>query len=169
LRQKVLQVSERSGRGERDEGHNQSEQGHRDCNQVESEQAPLLLLLIGDVERGDHRRRTIGAAVHRDQEGQKNPEPLGLLRSLNSVHQLVADDQSDIGRQHCSQRAHVLDDGERIRRKTVNEDDQAEQREQRKETVESYASRYQADIVIPDPLIGPGDNILPRGCRHFRR
>ena len=148
---------------------NKRSERHRDGQQVEADEASLLLLLVGDVERGDHRCGAVGPAIGCDEEGEQDPQSLGLLRRPDRVHQLVADEEGDVGRKHRGQRPHVLDHGERIGGEAVNEDDQPEQRKKRKEAVESDPGRDQRDIVVPHPLVGALDDVLPRGFRHLPR
>src|SRR5438270_2436982 len=165
----MLKERQRRRAGDRSESEQHRAERQGDGEQVIADEAALFLLLIGDIESGQHRRGAVRSPIGPHQEGDGDAETLGLLRCPDRIHQLVADNECDVGREHGSQRAHMLDNGERIGGDPIDQHHQPQKRQQREEAVEGDSGRDEADIVVPHALVRPLGNILPRGPRHLPR
>lgn len=130
---------------------------------------PLLLFLVGDVQRGDQRAGGIARTEDRDADRQQQPEAFLAAGGLHDVHQLLSDDLRRILRHDAGQRPHVAQHSVRVRDDAVRQDDRTKQRNEREETVKGDARRDERDIVLGRLLPRPQRHLLPAKRRHVER
>ena len=154
LRKHRLEIAERRDRDQRQDRHKHGGGGDAERQHIEPYETACFLLLIHDIERGDHGARPIARAKQRETDRKQQAEALLAVGRLDDVHQLFADQLGDFGGHHRHQLLHVVHHGRRLGGDAIDQHDRAEQRHEREKAVKGDASGDQTNIVAP--RFGPG-------------
>ena len=148
---------------EQDRGKRRQREDHGHGGQ--SDVAPLLLLVVGDIHRLEHRLHTGIRAPQGDGEGDQRRQPELRLPLLRQTPKLLANDVEAAARDQTFQQVHVPVEGHGVRKEAVDGDERCQRRHQGEQGVECHARRDQHHVVADHFIVGPPQNVLPSGRR----
>ena len=155
-----------------DDGAHDGGEGHGQADRLEAEDAAALLLVVGEVEGGDHALGAGGGGPERHGGAEAEAPAQGFARAADEIGHLAADQGVGIGRQQAFQQFHLLGDAVGVEGEAVEGDQHGERGEQRQRGVEGAAGGDEAGAVALDSPEGAhhgGPPAVPLHCRFVRR
>ena len=134
-------------RGQRRHEPDDPADGEGDGDEVEADEAPLLVLLIGDVQGGEQRLGPRRGAPERDQEADDDPPAHTPAREARELVDPAGDHAVGGIRQVRAHRLQLALRRRRVGHERVDRDEDREGREEGQEPIERAAGGHHADIV----------------------
>ena len=141
-------------------------------DQVEPDEAALLLFIVDDVERVEDRLHAGIGAPQRDAEPQEKAEGEPAVAFGRDAGDFVAQHVESTGGHDIGGNREMLADGGDIGKQRVGRDPGGNGRKQGDQRIERHAGRERQQAVVEDFAIGANEDVLPAApgdlLRHVR-
>ena len=141
-------------------------------DQVDPDEATLLLFIVDDVERVEDRLHAGIGAPQRDAQPQEKAEGEPSVALGRDAGDLVAQDVESTGGHDISGNREMLADGGDIGKERVGRDPGGNGRKEGDQRIERHAGRERQQAVVEDFAIGANEDVLPAApgdlLRHVR-